>query len=354
MGFEIPVEYAFEVSCAGAIQTVSKTEPALPVGAYDADSDIVDYILGITFEIWEHQGAELIHRYYAPDSVVYGLDGVTRGAQGVVDNTRTVLREYPDRLLLGDNVVWCGNRSEGFYSSHRITSPMTNKGPTKYGPATGRRVHITNIADCVVENGVITLEWLVRDNLALVRQLGFDPLTAARVLARVRDSFSNDWLATEIHRVRQSGNGTPVSTPVSPRNDPEGFAQQVLTSLWHSGDRARLDLGYAPYAELYRSPVEFCVGRDYLLDHYAELRAAFAEAKFTLDHVAYQPVGGGGLDIAARWSVAGNHTGQFAGADPTGKPVFILGITHWRVIADRIVKEWTVFDQLGVLSQIVE
>ena len=30
------------------------------VGAYGADDDIVDYILGIKFEIWEHRGLELI------------------------------------------------------------------------------------------------------------------------------------------------------------------------------------------------------------------------------------------------------------------------------------------------------
>ena len=333
---------------------MSTTEPALPVGAYGPETDIVDYILGITFEIWEERGIELIHQYYAPDSVIYGLDGVTRGAEEVVENTRTVLSEYPDRLLFGDNVVWSGDRSEGFYSSHRITSPMTNRGPTKFGPATGRRVWLMNVADCVVENGMITLEWLVRDNLALVRQLGFSPVDAARIVARGRDSFSSDWLDTETHRVRQSGAAGAAEAPVPAGENPEQFARQILVSLWQSGDRARLESGYAPYARLHRSPVEFFSGRDDLLEHYAGLRHAFANARLTLDHVAHQPFGANGMDIAARWSVAAEHTGQFAGADPSGKPVFILGITHWRIVGERIVSEWTVFDQLGVLSQLVD
>ena len=50
-------------------------------GAYGPDDDIVDFILGITFEIWEERGVELIHQYYAKDCIVWGLDGITHGAQ---------------------------------------------------------------------------------------------------------------------------------------------------------------------------------------------------------------------------------------------------------------------------------
>jgi hypothetical protein len=33
--------------------------------------------------------------------------------------------------------------------------------------------------------------------------------------------------------------------------------------------------------------------------------------------------------------------------------VFLLGGTHWRIENGRIAVEWTVFDGLGVLSQLV-
>ena len=69
-----------------------------PLGAYGPDSDIVDFILGITFEIWEQRGVDLIHRYYAPDVEVYGMEGVIHGAQAMVDGTRQVLDAFPDRL----------------------------------------------------------------------------------------------------------------------------------------------------------------------------------------------------------------------------------------------------------------
>ena len=152
-------------------------------GAYGADDDIVDFILGITFEIWEEGGVELIHQYYADDCIVYGLDGIVRGAAEMVAGTRATLAGFPDRLLLAENVIWSGDRAQGYYTSHRLLSLATNKGRTIYGPPTGVRIRMTNIADCVVEDGVIVREWLVRDNMTLASQLGAEPVAAARGMA---------------------------------------------------------------------------------------------------------------------------------------------------------------------------
>ena len=319
------------------------------MGAYGPDSDIVDFILGITFEIWEQRGVDLIHRYYAPDVEVYGMEGVIHSAQAMVDGTRQMLEAFPDRLLLGDNVVWSGGRDSGFYSSHRITSPMTNLGPSAFGEATGRRVCITNVADCVVEEGVVTREWLMRDNLALVRQLGFEPEEAARGLAARMGEEDRDWMAGEMERIAQS---EPLTvTRGTDASDGARLATEFLATRW--GSAGRWDC-YAPYAVLYRSPVERYSGRDAITEHYADLRRAFGNPRISLDHVACQPFGSGGLDIAARWTAAGSHADTFVGTAATGKPVFILGVSHWRTAAGRIVAEWTVFDQLAVLGQILE
>ena len=350
-----------------------------PTGAYGPDSDIVDFILGITHEIWEQRGIGLIHGYYAPDVEVFALEGRIRGAQAMVDGTRATLEAFPDRLLIGDNVVWSGDPDSGFYSSHRITSPMTNLGPSAFGPATGRRVHITNVADCVVENGVITREWLLRDNLSLVRQLGIDEVESARLLATGLDDGSLAWLRAETMRVRGTETGAsagarvasiPAATanPAAPGSagaaqsgrvhanaafDPEGFARNLLTKLWDGPATGGAESFYAPYAVLHRSPVERYSGRKEVLAHYASLKRAFGAPRFSLDHTACQRCGNSGWDVAARWSLAGEHAGAFAGVAATGNPVFVLGVSHWRVVAGRVATEWTVFDQLAVLGQIL-
>ncbi len=327
-----------------------KRKADAPAGAYGSDSGVVDFILGITFEIWEQRGVELIHRYYAPDVEVYGLDGVIRGAGAMVEGTRQMLEAFPDRLLLGDNVVWSGDAENGFYSSHRITSPMTNRGPSAFGAATGRRVCITNVADCVVKDGVITREWLMRDNLALVRQLGFDATEAARRLAARIGPDDRAWIARERERVARAA---PLGATAQPAADGARLAGEFLAAQWAAADLASRQDRYAPYAVLHRSPVERYSGREAIAGHFAAMRRAFGDPQVSLDHVASQPFGSGGLDIAARWTAAGSHADAFAGVAATGRPIFILGVSHWRTVAGRIVAEWTVFDQLAVLGQIV-
>ena len=359
-------------------------------GAYGPGSDIVDFILGITFEIWEQRGVDLIHGYYAPDVEVFSLDGLISGAQAMVDGTRATLEAFPDRLLIGDNVVWSGDRESGYYSSHRITSPMTNHGPSAFGPATGKRVQVTNIADCVVENGVITREWLLRDNLALVRQLGIDAMEAARRLAAGLDERSRAWLRAETLRVNRAASGAsaadranPGLAPTAGQSTPgpatagqpgpapgvnsaphdarpaadfnaEAFARHLLGGLWEIRPAAQSEDRYAPYAVMHRSPVERYSGREAILDHYADLSRAFGNPRVSLDHVACQPFGSSGWDIAARWTLAGEHAGTFCGLAATGKPVFVLGVSHWRLAAQRVAAEWTVFDQLAVLGQLLD
>ncbi len=320
---------------------------------YGADADIVDYILGITFEIWEQGQIDLIRRYYAEDTTVVALEGITAGAQALVDGTRETLASFPDRLLLGDAVIWSVEAEASLYSSHRITSPMTNLGPTVFGPATGRAVRITNIADCVVEHGVITREWLLRDNYALVQQLGFDPIAAARVLSDRRDPASCAWLTAETERVLSSERVPMPRAHPEPEGDPEGFAKQVLTALWCEDSGDRLDNWYAPYAVLHRSPVELYSGRDSLVRHYAALKGAFRNTRVVVDHVAAVRREGNQLDVAARWTMAGEQSGPILGVDPTGRPAVILGATHWHIVDGRIASEWTVFDQLSVIAQVL-
>ena len=322
-------------------------------GAYSADDGLVDYILGITFEIWEQRRVDLINQYYGAETEVYGLDGITRGAEQMIAGTNAMLAAYPDRLLLADDVIWSGSKEQGYYSSHRIISPMTNLGATLFGPATGKQVRIMTIADCVVEEGVITREWLLRDNHALVEQLGFDPLECARTIAARRNDESNAWIAAEIERLHAAGipgSLGPIPDPVAATAD---FALHAVANNWSHGDPAATAQVYAPYAVQHRSPIELYSGRDAIADHYAGLRAGISVDGVSIDHIAVQPADSEGLHIAARWCVAGTHSGDYLGLAATGRPVYVLGASHWRIEGGSIALEWTVFDGLGVLSQLV-
>ena len=319
---------------------------AINTGDYGADDDLADYILGITFEIWEAGNVDLINQYYGLDTIVWALDGITDGASEMITGTNAMLQAFPDRLLLGDDVICNGNSHNG-YSSHRVLSPMTNSGTSLFGPATVKQVRISNIADCVVEEGVITREWLARDNLALVRQLGFDPRESAELVASNRTKELDAWFSSETQRL--DSKGFKASSEKIAGIDP----QEILHANWISGDEAILDSTYAEYAVLHRSPVEIISGRAAISRHYSRLRGAFDCAVASVDHTCVQ-TGGKFVDhMAVRWAVCGTHTGDFLGIAATGRSVYIMGITHSRIVSGRIAVEWTVFDSLGVMAQLL-
>jgi predicted ester cyclase len=139
---------------------------------FDPDySDIVDYIIRCTHRIWEEKNVGLCRSHYSADCAIHTLAGPVTGVEAVVANTLATLAAFPDRSLIGEDVIWSEDQPGLFHTSHRIVSLMTHLGDDAFGPATGRRAQVTTIADCLVRENRIVEEWLVRDNAHLVRQL---------------------------------------------------------------------------------------------------------------------------------------------------------------------------------------
>lgn len=59
-----------------------------------------------------------------------------------------------------------------------------------------------------------------------------------------------------------------------------------------------------------------------------------------------------GDKFAVRWSIQGTHRGMFLGNPPTGKQVDVPGIIFGRTENGRIIEDWTLTDQLGILHQL--
>ena len=133
--------------------------------------DLPDYILKITYQIWEDKDVESIRKYYAKGIPVRSPAGVVYGPDAVVKATYATLEEFPDRQLLGEDVIWIGNEHDGYLSSHRILTRATHLNDGVYGKATGKKLIYRVIADCACKDNQVYDEWLVRDQGAIVRQL---------------------------------------------------------------------------------------------------------------------------------------------------------------------------------------
>ena len=148
-------------------------------------NDFVDYIIKITHRIWEEKGIGIIYDTYHNNVSMHSSSQNITGIKEVISGTIQTLHTFPDRRLIGQNVIWSKFDKDGYFSSHRIISTATNLGDSSYGPATGRKINFRTTVDCVVKNNRIFEEWLVRDNLWIVKQLGFEPHEVAKRLAQV-------------------------------------------------------------------------------------------------------------------------------------------------------------------------
>ncbi len=91
-----------------------------------------------------------------------------------------ILAEFPDRVLLGEDVIWSGSPEEGMLSSHRILSTATHAGGGAYGRASGKELRYRIISDRHARDNRIDDKWLIRDHGAIVRQIGWNPAEHAR------------------------------------------------------------------------------------------------------------------------------------------------------------------------------
>lgn len=311
---------------------------------FDSDYvDIVDYIIRCTHRIWEDRAPGHIHSHYAEDVRIETSDGIVRGVNAVVAASLQTMAAFPDVRLYGDDVIWGGDDEAGFHTSHRIFWVARNLGAGRYGPPTGRRIARYGIAHCLVRENRIVEEWIARDEMALVLQLGLEPHALARRLA------GEEAAAGRPHPL--ADRPLVSSTPSTAPEDVVAATHERFDVLWN---RRRFDR----LAEFYTSGlrVDFPAGRvlwgrAVLRAALTELLAPFSDATVEIDHVA--AVGGGSYRrVATRWTLRGTHSGAGRYGPPTGRPIAIMGISHQIIEGGRVRREWCCFDEFALLKQL--
>lgn len=321
-------------------------------------ADIVDYILRCTHRIWEQKDVGLIATHYSPDIRVHMMTGPTDGMDGVIAGTARTLTAFPDRTLTGEAVIWSDEGEGAYLSSHRITSSATNLGVSELGPATGRKITFTTIADCLCKTNLIIEEWLVRDYSGMALGLGFHPRAVAQAQALAdrsegpADRGPAEWRAStmaEILGARRSGFLTGAIP--DPEQEPLAFAHEVLDRVVNHRRFGLVREVYSPTAHWAGPGGRRLFGWGEITGWFTGLIGSFGDARLRVDHVAAVAIEGG-QDIAVRWSLAGTHDGGGLYGPASGREVYILGVTHWRVAQGLIIGDVTIFDEVALLRQI--
>jgi len=310
--------------------------------------DLPDYILKITYQIWEEKNVESIMQYYAKDIPVRSPEGIIFGPEPVVKATYSTLHEFPDRQLLGEDVIWIGNEIDGFLSSHRILSRATHLNDGVYGKATGKKIIYRVIADCACRNNQVYDEWLVRDQGAIVRQIDIDPKTYASNLIIAEGGIEN--CSTPFNKnTSEKGNYTPPQIPII--NTGKYYADILLAIM--NNEKETIENNY-DCAVQQEQPGGFTVhGTEEISNFWIILRSAFPDAKFNIEHISFTEEKDQPKKAAVRWSLIGKHNGNGNFGTASGANIYIMGINHAEFGPRGIKNEWVLFDETMIWKQIL-
>jgi len=307
--------------------------------------DFPEYLLESTRETWERRGlAASLATYLHPEVIVRSPMGLMLGEGAVTAAAMSTSVAFPDRRLLGEDVIWSGRPQVGMLGSQRILVNATHRSDGGYGPASGARVRYRMIVDSYAKSNQISDVWDVRDTGALLRQIGRTPQDWARARLEQCDGKAGVFLPEH-----------DVNGPYTGRGNDNQWGQAFADLLERimSGELSVIEEQYDRACHLaYPGGVE-PHGRAAADAFWLGLRAAFPSARFEIHHQI-------GIEeplmpprAALRWSLSGRHEGWGAFGKPSGAEVYLMGISHAEFGPAGLRREWTLFDEGALWLQIL-
>ena len=309
--------------------------------------DFPDFILKITKQIWEGKDVDSIGEFYTDDIPVRSPFGITYGNKPVIEATYNTLKEFPNRQLLGEDVIWNGNDDKGYHSSHRILSKGTHLGDGFYGKPTGKDIYYRVIADCACKGNQVYDEWIVRDQGAMVRQIGYTPKEFAQIMIDKEGGLEKAKKLFDKNDIKPSD-----YQPEKIKKDSAGQKySEILSKVFEEGydfnDYNRASSIYWPGNKLGH-------GREDISKFWNSLKDIFTDIKFTIEHVGYLDESNKNPRASIRWFLEGMHTNDSEDyGKKTNSKLFIMGINHVELNQDGVIREWVLFDEVAIWKQIL-
>jgi len=254
---------------------------------------------------------------------------------------------FPDRELLGEDVIGSEDVPGTFYSSHRILSSAIHLGNGFYGSPTGSKVTYRVMADCICRENKVIDEWMVRDQSAIVKQIGLEPREFGQQLALNLKETGSAVPSAEDYVKRWEG--PPDSGPLS------GAAKnlaQTYQAVWEQSEFIALEKSHNRACQIHAPEGKVIYGRDQLIEFLTGYTKSFPKGSFRVHHWIVNEETGKNNRIAIRWSFSGEHTGLGSFGEPTGAPVVIMAMTHAEMQEGLVVREYHAIDEISLWMQI--
>ena len=323
--------------------------------------DIVDYIVRDTSRIWDEQDIGYIYDTYAPGCRVYDDDGMKYGVERVVFETMQSINAFPDTRHYADEVIWAGDEDQGFATSHRAINVGHHTGPWRWGPPTGKKVNLWVIANCVTRDNAIFEEWVLYNAGARLAQLGIDLVEAARTIGNNKIAVPlTEHQAAEVERIIGGQVPTPYPaddhTPVDPARtfNVDYEVRALFHNVYNRKNLAAIDKAYAQNVRWNAATNRSGYGRSEVKAMARMLMSTFPDLGLHVDEVYWMGNDVDGYAVSVRWSASGTHRGYGLYGKPSGRRVFLWGLSQLYFQHGRIVEDWMLFNEMDVMAQILK
>lgn len=304
------------------------------------------YIIDITYKIWEEKGVERIYDWYHADCPVRSPSNVSTSAETVVEHTLSSMQTFPNRDLLAEDVI-IGDKYSGFYSSHRVRSVGIHAGDGYYGQATNRPVTMLAIADCLCRDNQVVEEWVLGDQTKVLTQIGIDPVAYGIKTGQQNPDSYNIGNAAFRKRWADPDGLTIIGDATIANRISDTYA-----AIWNDKNLCVMQEHYDRALRFEGPGMDVLYGRVRTANMLTSILASIPNGDFEPHHIIVRQQPMQPTRVAMRWSYCGTHSGHGRYREPTGSPIAILGISHFELRDGKIVNEWLVMDETAIYAQI--
>jgi len=340
---------------AKSLNPIPKKLKSQPMKGFEVQyKNIIDYIVRITYHIWEDKNIGYIYDTYSNDCRVWDEFGLQSGSEKIVADTVHTNNAFPDIRLFADEVIWAGDDNASFHTSHRTIITGTNTGFSKFSEPTGKSVRLFCIANCVAKNNEIYYENVVYDTAALIKQLGLNVNQVAKDIANKGEigPFAPDFKNSKPKR--KTGKAKPISFEIPEKvSNVREFVHSIFNTIWNRRNFSAIDHVYSDNIVFEGSTGRLFKGKKQLRSFIISIVASFPDLALSIEDIYWMGNEQDGYLVSIRWGAIGAHKGNGYYGAPTDKECYIWGITQWQIENNKIIKEWTAFNEFGILMQLL-
>ena len=166
-------ERAFEDERFGEAERLrGQGAPEHKLPSSESGFDVEEFIRRNWHNMWNRRSIKQVQESYHRSLLFRGATGRVFYGRGEYQSfVLGMLAMFPDAMLQIDDIYWMGNDDDGYLVSVRWSLVGTHRGVGIYGAPTGRRISMWGIAQQQIERGVITKEWLLFNEFAVMQQI---------------------------------------------------------------------------------------------------------------------------------------------------------------------------------------